>query len=131
MEPKARLRASATRYGEIREAAPLRLMRATRCSTPRGRADSIVRGFRPEARARLRAPLVHQPVGALVQGVPGMAAHPMPAHAVSRHGRLEPLPEIDVLDRLLVGGAPAVALPLFDPRHDAVAQLLAVGVDVD
>src|SRR5262249_15559732 len=61
----------------------------------------------------------------------GMAAQPVPPHATPPRERVEALPEIDVLDRLLVGGAPAVALPLIDPRHDAVAQILAVGVDVD
>src|SRR6267142_6788741 len=60
-----------------------------------------------------------------------MALHPMPAHAMLRQRRIEPLPQIDILDRFLVGGAPAVALPLVDPRHDAVAQILAVGVNID
>src|SRR5262249_5226409 len=41
------------------------------------------------------------------------------------------MPKIDVPHRLSMGGAPAVALPLVDPRQDAVAQVLAVGVNVD
>ena len=45
--------------------------------------------------------------------------------------RLEPLPEIDVLHRLLVGGLPAARLPGVDEVGDAVAQVLAVGVDTD
>ena len=48
-----------------------------------------------------------------------------------RQRRVEAPPQIGVLDRRLVGGAPAVALPFVDPAHDAVAQVLAVGVDVD
>ena len=34
---------------------------------------------------------------------------------------VEPLPEVDVLHRLLVGGLPAVALPAVNPLRDAVA----------
>src|SRR5258708_20245971 len=54
----------------------------------------------------------------------------MPAHTTACQQRVEPLPKIDVLDRLAVCGAPAVALPLVDPRENAVAQVLAVGVNV-
>ncbi len=45
--------------------------------------------------------------------------------------RIEPLPQVDILDRLLLGRAPAVALPLRHPGQDAVAQVLTVGMDVD
>ena len=44
---------------------------------------------------------------------------------------IEPLPQIDVLDRLLVGGAPAVPLPAVDPAGDALTHILAVGVEID
>ena len=44
---------------------------------------------------------------------------------------VEPLPQIDVLDRLLVGGAPAVLLPAVDPAGDAAAHIFAVGVEID
>ena len=44
-------------------------------------------------------------------------------------GCVEALPQIDVLHRLLVGGAPAVPLPAVDPLGDAVAQILRVGVE--
>src|SRR5262249_30072778 len=71
-----------------------------------------------------------QLVGALILGVAGMAPDPVPAHVVALERGFEPLPEIDILDRFLVSGAPAVALPLLDPRHHAVAQILAVGVYV-
>src|SRR5712691_2276149 len=81
--------------------------------------------------ARFRQALLRQAVGALVEIVAGVAAHPVPAHVVLLEGRVEPLPQIDVLDRLAVGGAPAVALPLLDPAGDAAAQILAVGVEVD
>lgn len=44
---------------------------------------------------------------------------------------VEALPQLDILDRLLVGGAPAVALPAVDPAGDALADILAVGGEVD
>src|SRR5262249_45062466 len=60
-----------------------------------------------------------------------MAAHPMPAHRVMRKRVIEALPQVGVLHRLPVGGLPAIALPAVDPGHDAVAEILAVGMDVD
>src|SRR5262245_51951443 len=63
--------------------------------------------------------------------MPGMAAHPVPLHPVGAERGLEAPPQVFVLHRLLVGGTPAIALPLVDPLHDAVAQVLAVGVNVD
>ena len=64
----------------------------------------------------------------------GRGRHGRAPSASARCGaprRVEPLPELDILHRLLVGGAPAVALPAVDPLRDAVAQILAVGVKVD
>src|SRR5688500_19653089 len=55
----------------------------------------------------------------------------MPLYTVPSQRFVEALPQIDVLDRLLVGGLPAIALPAVDPFHDAVAQILAVCVDID
>ena len=51
--------------------------------------------------------------------------------AVALGGLVEATPEVVVLDRLLVGGAPAVALPIVDPAGDAAAQILRIGVQVD
>ena len=68
-------------------------------------------------------------VGPLVFGVAGMAAHPFPGDIVAGHRRVEPLPKIDILDRLLIGGSPAAPLPAVDPFGDAVAQVLAVAVE--
>ena len=56
--------------------------------------------------------------------------YPVPAHAVTCQQRIEPLPKIDVPDWLAICSAPAVALPLVDPCENAVAQVLAVGVNV-
>src|SRR5262249_39654166 len=44
---------------------------------------------------------------------------------------IEALPQLDILDRLLVRGAPAVALPAVDPAGDALPDILAVGVEID
>src|SRR5262249_29467104 len=41
------------------------------------------------------------------------------------------LPEIDVLDRLAVGGLPAVALPAREPVGHAAAHVLGVGDEID
>src|SRR5262249_61043195 len=65
-------------------------------------------------------------IGALVHGVTGVPAHPMPMHVVLFERGLKALPEFDVLDRAPVRRAPAIALPGLDPDHDAVAQILAV-----
>src|SRR5207247_9340580 len=54
----------------------------------------------------------------------------VPAHPVTCQQRIEPLPKIDVPDWLAICGAPAVAFPLVDPCENAVAQVLAVGVNV-
>src|SRR5271166_4141558 len=58
--------------------------------------------------------LAGEPVGALVQFVAGVTP--------------DPEPEVLVLDRLLVGGAPAVALPDVEPTGHAAAQILRVRV---
>src|SRR3546814_12460146 len=45
--------------------------------------------------------------------------------------RVEPPPQILVLDRLLGGGPPAVSLPTLQPNADAVADVAAVRVQCD
>src|SRR5216684_8081422 len=60
-------------------------------------------------------------VGAFVEIVTGMTAHPMPMHSVAADRGLESLPQIRVLDRLLVAGPPAVAFPALDPARDSLA----------
>ena len=71
---------------------------------------------------------VGQRIGALVAGVAGMALDPAPIDRVLRGQRIQALPEVDVLHRLLVGRLPAALLPVVDPRRDALAHVLAVGV---
>ncbi len=75
--------------------------------------------------------LARKLVGALVLVMAVMALHPMPAHLVPLGGLLEPLPQLDIADRLLVGGPPAVPLPALDPARDAAAEVVRVGVKVD
>ena len=53
-----------------------------------------------------------------------VALDPVPFELVRRARRVEPLPQIDILDRLLVGGLPAVLLPAVDPLGDAVPHVL-------
>src|SRR5208282_3704854 len=72
--------------------------------------------------------LAGEPVGALVQFVAGVTPDPEPLHLVPPGRRVEPAPEVLVLDRLLVGGAPAVALPDVEPTGHAAAQILRVRV---
>ena len=73
--------------------------------------------------------LAGERVGALVLGMAGMALHPMPSTWWRRGGGVERLPQIGILDRLPVGGPPAVAAPAVDPAGDAVADIDAVGVE--
>src|SRR5215472_4213215 len=58
----------------------------------------------------------------------GMAADPEELDLMAFHGRLQALPEIDILDRLLVRGLPAIALPAVQPAGDPLLQIAAVGV---
>src|ERR1700759_734189 len=56
-----------------------------------------------------------------------MAPHPDPIDLVWRPRGVEALPQLDILHRLLVRGAPSVLLPAVDPLGDAVAHVDAVG----
>src|SRR5437870_8795413 len=82
-------------------------------------------------RARLRAGLARQLVGALVDRMAGVTAQPVPMHFVALQRRVELLPQVDVAHRLPVGGAPAIAFPDMDPFGDAAAQVLAVGMEIE
>ena len=62
-------------------------------------------GLRSASCRSRRAPIV----GAFVLGMAGMALHPVPVDLVRRARGVEALPQVDVLHRLLVGRAPAVA----------------------
>src|SRR6266566_6135546 len=75
--------------------------------------------------------VARQLIGALVLVVAGVAPDPMPAHIMRLQGGIQPLPQINILDRLPVRRAPAVPLPAVDPAGDALTQILAVGVEID
>src|SRR5690348_15442024 len=66
----------------------------------------------------------------LVLDVTRMPAHPAPAYPMPCRGRCQPLPQILVLDRLPVGGAPAVGAPARQPLLDALAQVLRIGAEL-
>src|SRR5882724_11651250 len=59
-----------------------------------------------------------QPIGSFVLRVPGVASHPVPFDVVQRRELVQAFPQIDVLDRLLVGGAPVAPLPVVHPLGD-------------
>src|SRR2546423_2356325 len=61
----------------------------------------------------------------------GMTAHPMPMHFVALERGVEALPQVDIADRLLIGGGPAVAFPQVDPLGDTATHILAVGIKLD
>src|SRR5699024_2832666 len=52
-------------------------------------------------------------------------------HLVGRRGGVESPPEVVVLDRLPCGCRPPVRFPSVDPAGDAVAEIGAVGDDVE
>src|SRR2546428_2927980 len=81
--------------------------------------------------ALIRYPAVRQLVGPLVLGVTGMALHPVPLHIVQGCQLVEPLPQVDILHRLLVGGAPAAALPVMHPFRDSLGHVQGIGIDLD
>ena len=70
-------------------------------------------------------------VDPVVFGVAAMALDPVPFDSVGGAGGDQLLPQLGILHRLLVGGAPAVALPVVDPARDPVADIDAVGVKLD
>src|SRR5882672_5578067 len=75
--------------------------------------------------------LVRQAIDAFIAGVARVTLYPVPGDAVTDHERIELLPEVDVLHRLLVGRAPVAALPVADPGRDAVLDVLRVGIHFD
>src|SRR4029077_14882194 len=80
---------------------------------------------------RHRDAFARQLIGALVLLMAGGALDPVPAHLMRLQRRVEALPQLGILDRLLVAGAPAVLLPAMNPPRDALAHILAVGGEVD
>src|SRR5262245_63006430 len=59
-----------------------------------------------------------------------MAFDPDPLDVVLPAELVEAQPEVLILHRLLVGGAPATPLPVVDPGADAELHVLRVGMDL-
>src|SRR5260221_10170705 len=55
--------------------------------------------------------LAREFIGALVEIVTGMTAHPMPVHGVAGHRGIEPPPQGHILDQLLFRRPSTLALP--------------------
>src|SRR5687767_8624144 len=72
---------------------------------------------------------ISEPVGPFVLGVPCVPPHPVPFYFVFGGELVQPPPQILVLDGLLVGRAPAAALPVLDPGRDALHDVERIGVD--
>ncbi|CAK0756462.1 hypothetical protein WCLP8_2750007 [uncultured Gammaproteobacteria bacterium] len=72
-----------------------------------------------------------QCVGALVFGMAGVAPHPSKIDIVSETLRVQSLPQILVLNRAFGRCPPAVGFPAVNPLGDAVAQILAIGVQAN
>ena len=70
-------------------------------------------------------------IAAVVIGMIGVAFGPLPDSLMAADLFVEILPEVLVLDGLLVFGAPVVALPGVDPLGDALADVFAIGGDCD
>src|SRR5687767_1909277 len=67
--------------------------------------------------------LVRELVGTLVFRMPRVPLDPMPRHLVALRGGGERLPEILILDRLLVRRLPAARPPRRQPLRDAAAHV--------
>src|SRR5262245_31269395 len=75
-------------------------------------------------------PPVGQRIGALVLRMAGVSLHPVPFDVVPGGDRVELAPQVLVLHRLLVRGAPALPFPVVDPRGDALHHVDRVGVEL-
>ena len=59
-------------------------------------------------------------VGAIVVAVPAVAFYASPLNSVRLRNVIELLPQIDVFNRLFIGGAPTISLPSRQPLSGAV-----------
>src|SRR5687768_15012002 len=79
----------------------------------------------------IRYPFVGQAVCALVLRVARVSPYPVPFYVVLRRELVQAAPQVLVFHWLLVGGAPAAALPVEDPDGDALHHIERVGVELD
>src|SRR5215218_10094820 len=91
-------------------------------SSPAMTDDAVTRATHSDLRLqpRHRDAVAGELIGALVFVVAGVALDPVPVHLMRLQRGVEALPEIDILDRLLVRRAPAVLLPAVNPPGDAL-----------
>src|ERR1044072_2795390 len=75
--------------------------------------------------------LVGEPVRPLVVRHARVTLHPMPFDAVPLDLALQLLPQIDVLDGLLVCSAPVTRFPLRQPFENTFAHVLGIRVERD
>lgn len=75
--------------------------------------------------------LIGQLIGTFVEFVATVPLDPAPVDAVTLLRGIECLPQIDILDRLLVGSFPAVFLPAVNPGGDTVLHILRIGMQDD
>src|SRR5258708_20011514 len=73
--------------------------------------------------ALIRYSPVRQLVRPFVLRVAGMASHPVPFHVVHGCQLVEPLPQVDILHRFLVGAAPPPPLPVAHPLPHPLPQI--------
>ena len=66
-------------------------------------------------------------VTAFVFRMTGVPFNPLPLDLVLAQGGIKPFPEIDVLDRFLIGSLPAAFFPVMDPLGNSLTNVLAVG----
>ena len=60
-----------------------------------------------------------------------MAFYPVPGDLVALAFFVETLPEIGIFYRLFISGLPASLLPVVDPLCDPLADILAVGREIN
>src|SRR5260221_153694 len=89
----------------------------------------VVSVSRTTWRVILWNPFIRQSVCALIFRMPGVAAHPVPLYLMLGGELVERFPEVDVLHRFLVRGAPAAALPVVDPGRDALLHVRRVRIE--
>src|SRR3546814_2844834 len=72
---------------------------------------------------------ISQLIGLLVTRVAGMPAHPFPGQGMRLDLSVQLLPQVGVLDRLLVSRAPIAALPVGQPLVHAFLHILRIGMN--
>src|SRR3989442_8537091 len=88
----------------------------------------VVSVSRTTWRVIFRNPLVGERVSSFVFRMPGVAAHPVPLYLMFFRQLAEALPQVHILHRLFIGGAPAAAFPVVDPSGDAFLDVERVRI---